>query len=80
MYNKKNTRDTSQTDTHAEDSVVAVHAHQQLHDIDWENTLVLDHEEDCFKRKVKEALRIKQRDNFNQDSGLAVSPIWSALL
>ena len=68
------------TNGHTEDSVVAVHAHQQLHNIDWENTLVLDHEDDYFKRKVKEPLRIKQRDNFNQDSGLAVSPIWSALL
>jgi len=65
------------TNGHTEDSAVAVHAHQQLHDIDWEITLVLDHEDDYFKRIGKEALQIKERDNFNQDSGLAVSPIWS---
>jgi len=41
------------------------------------NTLVLDYEDDYFKRIGKEALQIKERDNFNQDSGLAVSPIWS---
>ena len=70
------------TNGHTEDSGVAAHAHQHLHDIDWENALhvALDHEDDYFKRKVREALRIKQRDNFNQDSGLAISPIWSALL
>ena len=50
-------------------------AHQELHDIDWENTFVLDNDADFFKRKVKESLLIRQK-NFNQDSGLAVSPIY----
>ena len=49
------------------------HAHQELHDIDWENTFVLNYDDDFFKRKVKEALLIRQKNNFNQDSGLAVS-------
>ena len=40
---------------------------------------VLDYDDDYYKRKVKEALRIKQTDNFNQDSGLAVNPVWSSL-
>ena len=48
------------TNRHTEDSAVAAHAHRQLHDIDWENTSVLDYDDDYFKRKVKEALRIKQ--------------------
>jgi len=50
------------------------------HDIDWENTSVLDYDNDFYRRKVKEALLIKQKANFNQDSGLAVSPIWSSVL
>ena len=67
------------TNGHTEDSAVATHAHQQLHDIDRENSSVLDYDDDYYKRKVKEALRIKQTDNFNQDSGLAVNPVWSSL-
>ena len=63
-----------------QDSAVAAHAHQELHDIDWENTSVLDYDDDFYRRKVKEALLIKQKANFNQDSGLAVSPIWSSVL
>ena len=61
-----------------EDSAVAAH-HQELHDIDWENTFVLNYD-DFFKRKVKEALLIRQKNNFNQESSLAVSPIWLSLL
>ena len=38
------------------DSAVAAHAHQELHDIDWENTFVLNYDDDFFKREVKEAL------------------------
>ena len=41
---------------------------------------VLDYDVDFFKRKVKESLLIRQKNNFNQDSGLAVSPIWLSLL
>ena len=41
---------------------------------------LLDYDDDFFKRKVKEALLIRQKSNFNQDSGLAVSPIWLSLL
>ena len=65
-------------DGNTEDSAVAAHAHQEFHDIDWENTVVLDYDGDFFKRKVKEALLIRQKNN--QDSGLAVSPIWLSLL
>ena len=59
-----------------EDSAVADH---EFHNLNWENTLVLDYDDDFFKRKVKEALLIRQKNNFNQDSGLAVSPIWLSL-
>ena len=36
-------------------SAVAAHALSTLHDIDWENSSVLEHEGNFFKRKVKEA-------------------------
>ena len=49
-----------------------------FHNIDWENASVLDYDDNFYRRKVKEALLIKQKANFNQDSGLAVSPIWSS--
>ena len=62
------------------DSAVAAHAHRELHDIDWENTFVLNYDDDFLKRKAKEALLIRQKNNFNQDSSLAVSPIWLSLL
>ena len=61
-------------------SAVAAHAVSTLHDIDWENSSVLEHEDNFFKRKVKEALLIRTHHNFNQDDGLAVSPVWTSLL
>ena len=36
-------------------SAVAAHTVSTLHDIDWENSSVLEHEDNFFKRKVKEA-------------------------
>ena len=61
-------------------SAVAAHAVSTLHDIDWENSYVLEHEDNFFKRKVKEALLIHTHQNFNLDDGLAVSPVWTSLL
>ena len=55
-----------------EDSAVVAHAHQEFHDIDWENTFVLDYDDDFFKRKVKETLITRQKSNFNHDSGYLV--------
>ena len=53
----------------AEDSA---QAHQEFH-------AVVDYDVDIFKKKIKEALLIWQKNNFNQDRGLAVSPIWLSL-
>ena len=35
-----------------EDSAVATHAHHELHDIDWENTFVLDHDQEESQRST----------------------------
>ena len=61
-------------------SAVAAHAVSTLQDIDWENSYVLEHEDNFFKRKVKEALLIHTHQNFNLDDGLAVSSVWTFLL
>ena len=36
-----------------EDSAVAAHAHQESHDIDCENTLVIDYDDDFSRGKSK---------------------------
>ena len=43
------------------------------------DTYSMDYDEGFFKKKVKEALLIRQKNNFNQDSGLAVSLVWLSL-
>ena len=68
------------TNGRTDSSAVAAHAHSSLHDIDWENSSVLEFEDNFYKRKVKEALLIRRHHNFNQDDGLAVSPVWTSLL
>ena len=49
------------------------------HGIDWENSIILNQEDD-FKRRIKEAILIQKRDNFNRDIGLAVSLIWTSVV
>ena len=56
-------------------SAVAIRVLSDLHDIDWENTSVLEYEDNFLKRKVKEPLIIRTHHNFNQDDGLAVSRV-----
>ena len=62
-----------------EDSAVAIHASGNYHNIDWKNSIILDHEDDFFKR-LKEALLIQWHNNFNQDVGLAVTLMWTMYL
>ena len=58
--------------------VGAAHAIDNNHGIDWENRIILNQEDNFFKRRIKEA--IQKHDNFNQDIGLAVSPIWTSVV
>jgi len=63
-----------------EDSAVAAHAIDNDHGIDWENSIILNQEDNFFKRRIKEAILIQKHDNFNQGIGLAVSPIWTSVV
>ncbi len=37
-----------------------------------------DKETNWHKRLIKEAIHIRRIPNFNQDEGLAISPIWTS--
>ena len=54
---------------------MAAHTHQELHSIDWENTFVLNYYDDFFPEE-RQRNTVWQKNNFNQGSGLVVSPIW----
>ena len=66
--------------SHTQHSAVAAHALDELHDINWGNISVLDHNDDFYKRRIKEALLIRHYSNFNQDCGLAISPVWNSFV
>ena len=51
----------------------AQHTIEEDHQIDWEGSVVIGHEKNLYKRKVKEALYIIRFPNFNQDQGLSIS-------
>jgi len=61
-------------------TAVAVHAIDSDHGIDWENSIILNQEDNFLKRRIKEAILIQKDDNFNQDIGLTVSPIWTSVV
>ena len=46
------------------------------HRIDW-NNIVVDKEPKWHRRRLKEAIYIRKYSNFNQDQGIAISPIWA---
>ena len=57
-------------------SAVAQHAIEEDDRIDWDQSTVIDREQKWHTRRLKEALHIRTHNNFNQDQGLAISPIW----
>ena len=57
----------------------AYHTHSQLHQKDWNNAEIVDHEQ-FYKRGVKQAVHVRHTANFNQDEGLQLSPIWNDIL
>ena len=59
-------------------SAVAQHAVEEDHRIDWDNSMVVDKESKWHRRRLKEAMYIKKYNNFNQDQGFAISPIWAS--
>ena len=58
---------------------IAVHVNKTLHDIEWNNAEILEQESNWTKRKVKEALHIKEHTTMNLDQGVQINTIWSTL-
>ena len=60
---------------------IAAHAWINEHHVDWEAAKVRAHEEHLWKRKVLEAIIIRQtKDTSNLDCGLKLNQIWSPLI
>ncbi len=57
---------------------VAQHTLEEGHRIDWSGSKVIDKETNWHTRRIKEAIHIRRILNFNQDEGLAISPIWTS--
>ena len=60
---------------------IAAHAWNQQHQVDWDAAEVKMFEQHLWKRKVLEAICIKEtKENNNLDCGLNVNQVWSPLL
>ncbi len=60
-------------------SAVAHHAIEKNHEIDWENAIVIDHQQDLYKRYYSESWQIKVSEQvMNRDFGLLPS-VYSCL-
>ncbi|XP_072037085.1 uncharacterized protein [Amphiura filiformis] len=71
-------RDTNSGNT--QKSAVAEHVWQNQHDIDWDNTKILDMNTKWSERKFMEAWHIHSTpDNFNRDKGVDIPPEWNRL-
>ncbi|XP_072017752.1 uncharacterized protein [Amphiura filiformis] len=56
------------------------HVWQNQHDIDWDNTKILDMNTKWSERKFMEAWHIHSTpDNFNRDKGVDIPPEWNRL-
>ena len=62
-------------------NAVALHTASTLHAIKWEECKVIDQESNWGRRRIKEAMYIKETPNtLNTDPGLLLNPTWSTLL
>jgi hypothetical protein len=60
---------------------IAAHAWNHQHQVDWDLARVKTFEQYLWKRKVLEAICIKEtKENSNLDCGLNVNQVWSPLL
>ena len=58
----------------------AVHSIQKSHSIDWDNARIIDREQKWKKRRIKESLYIRMKENYNLDSGITLSHVWDPLI
>ena len=62
-------------------NAVALHTASTLHAIKWEESKVIDQESNWGRRRIKEAIYIKETPNtLNTDPGLLLNPTWNTLL
>ena len=62
-------------------NAIAVHTATTLHAIAWEESEIIDQESNWERRRVKEALHIKETPNtLNSDPGLLLNPVWTTCL
>ena len=62
-------------------NAVALHTASTLHDIKWEESIVIDQESNWGRRRIKEAIYIKETPNtLKTDPGLLLNPTWNTLL
>ena len=62
-------------------NAVALHTASTLHAIKWEECKVIHQESNWGRRRIKEAIYIKETPNtLNTDPGLLLNPTWSTLL
>ena len=60
---------------------VGDHCNANGHSVSMDNLRVLDREQDWLKRKVKEAIHIKQRaPSMNRDQGYQLPPIYGQII
>ena len=60
---------------------IAAHARKTQHPVDWTSARITASEQNLKKRKVLEAIHIREQpNNTNLDCGLVLNPIWRPLL
>ena len=68
----------------AKGSAIAEHVIKSGHEIAWDRAEVIDYEQKCGARKIKESLHFQSehpdRQLMNRDGGLAISSIWQHAL
>ena len=60
-------------------NALAVHVKQSGDNIQWEEANILIREEHWTKRKIKEGIAIKEKNNLNLDKGFQIDNNWFAL-
>ena len=58
----------------------AVHSEVMKHEINWEDSTVVDREMRVMERKIKENILIKRIRSYNLYSGYPLSPVWDSII
>ena len=58
----------------------AVHSEVIKHEINWEDSTVVDREMRVMERKIKESIHIKRIRSYNLYSGYPLSPVWDSII